>query len=134
MTPNVDSATSKLPSGNGSASASATWKVDGQALGDGAFLAAFEQGGDVVGRGHHRKAARRRKRGVAVAGGDIEHAFAGAQIDRLAELFADDLQRGADRGVVAGGPGFLLGAFDGGVVGRIAEDRHGVHWQVSPRK
>ena len=45
--------------------------------------AALEQGADVVGRGHLHEAARRGQSGVAVAGGDVEHALAGTQVDRL---------------------------------------------------
>ena len=61
-----------------------------------ASLAALEQRGHVVGRGHLAAAAGSRERRVAVAGGDIEHALARAHVERFAELFADDLQRGAD--------------------------------------
>ena len=57
-----------------------------------------------------------RKAGVAVTGGDIEHLFAGADVGRLAQRLADNLQRGSDHGVVAGGPGCLLLLLDGGEV------------------
>ena len=72
----------------------------------------------VVGGGHLAPAARGGERGVAVAGGHVEHALAGAQVERLAQRLADDLQRGADDGVVARRPGGLLAGLDGGEVGR----------------
>ena len=55
----------------------------------------------------------RGERGVAVAGGDVEHALAGGDVDGLAERLAGELQRGADDGVVARGPGALLARLDG---------------------
>ena len=64
------------------------------------------------------EAARGGERRVAVAGGDVEHALAGAHVDGFGERFADDLQRGADDGEVAAGPGGLLALLDGGEVGR----------------
>ena len=70
---------------------------DGQAIGGGAFAAAFEQRTDIVGRHNLGEAPRRGERRVAVAGGDIEDALVAAEIDRLAQRLADDLQRGADR-------------------------------------
>src|SRR5215467_7218314 len=95
MMPKVERAASKLLSANGSASASATWNVTGR----------------------RSEAARRGERGVAVAGGDVEDALAGLDVDRLAQALADDLQRGADDRIVAGRPGRLLALLDGGVVG-----------------
>jgi hypothetical protein len=50
-------------------------------------------------------------------GRDIEHLAAGAKIERFAELLADDLQRRADDGVVAGRPGALLACLEGGEIG-----------------
>jgi hypothetical protein len=94
----------------------------GQTLRGCAFLAALQQFADIIGRGHLREVARCRQRRVAVAGSDVEHALAGAQIDRLAEALADDLQGGADHGVVAGGPSRLLALLDGGVVGLGGRD------------
>ena len=62
--------------------------------------------------------ARGGERGVAVAGGDVEHAFAGAHVGRFGERFADDLQRHADDGEVAAGPRACWLLFDGGEVRR----------------
>ena len=73
-------------------------------LGGGALAAALQQGRHVVGGDHVAPAARRGERDVAVAGGDVEHLLPGAEVERLAQLLADDLQRGADHGVVAGRP------------------------------
>ena len=56
------------------------------------------------------------QRGVAVACGDVEHALVGLQVAGLGELLADELQRGADHGVVAGAPGSLLAGLHGGEV------------------
>src|SRR5262249_47838613 len=90
---------------------------DRKALRGGALLAALEEGADVVGRGHLRETTRCGKRGVAVAGGDVEHALASTQVDSLTDALSDDLERGADHGVVTGGPCHLLALLDGRVVG-----------------
>ena len=108
MTPKVETTTSKLASANGSASASASLELDRQPFGRGALAAALEQRRHIVGRGHLAPAPRGGEGDIAVAGRDVEHLLAGAQVERLAQLFADDLQRGADDGVVAGRPGGLL--------------------------
>jgi hypothetical protein len=63
-----------------------------------------------------RTSGARRQRGIAVAGGDVEHLLAGPEVERLAQLLADDLQRGADDGVVAGRPGAVLLGLEGGKV------------------
>ena len=128
MTPKVESTASKLASANGSASASASWKVTGKPLGLGALAAALEQRADIVGRHHVGEAARGGEGRIAVAGGDVEHALAAAEIDRFAQRLADDLQRRADDGVVARGPGALLAALDGGEVGLGVGGRLGRSW------
>ena len=89
---------------------------DRQALGFGTLAAALEQRAHVVCRHDVGEAARRGERGVAIAGGDIEDTLAATQIDGLAQPFADDLQRGADDGVVAGAPGGLLATLDRGEI------------------
>ena len=91
-------------------------ELDRQAFGRGARAAALEQRRHVVGGGHLAPAARRGERGVAVAGGDVEHLLAGPEVERFAQLFADDLQRGADDGIVAGRPGAVLLGLEGGKV------------------
>ena len=68
----------------------------------------LEQGLDVVGGGDVAAPASGGERRVAVAGGDVEHGLPGRHVDGLAEPLADDLQRRADDGVVARGPGGLL--------------------------
>ena len=80
--------------------------------------AALEQRFDVVGGGDLAAAARGGERGVAVAGRDVEHALVPAQVAGLGELLADDLEGGADDGVVAAGPRGLLAGLEGGEIGR----------------
>ena len=116
ITPKVESTTSKLASANGSASASASWKVTGRRSASARSASALEQCADIVGRDDVGEAAGGGERRVAVAGGDVEHALVAAQVDRLAQRLADDLQGGADDGVVARAPGELLAALDGGEV------------------
>ena len=113
MTPNVESATSKLASAKGRASASATSNRTSRRSARRALAALVEQGGHVVRGGDLREAARGRQRGVAVAGSDVEHALARAHVHGLGERFADDLQRGADDGEIAAGPRGLLALLDG---------------------
>ena len=62
----------------------------------------------------------------------FEDAHAGAEVDSLAERLADDLQRGADDGVVARRPGHLLTALDGGEIGHGGHGSLDVHdWVLS---
>ncbi|MGX1105639.1 hypothetical protein AB7M47_004022 [Bradyrhizobium elkanii] len=89
---------------------------DGQTLRGRPLAAALEQRRDVVGRDHVGKAPCRGQRRIAVAGGDVEHHLIAAQVDRLAEHLADDLERGADDRVVARTPGGLLARLDGGEI------------------
>jgi hypothetical protein len=77
----------------------------------------LEKFGDVVGGSDFAEASCGGERSVAITGGDIEDARAGAEVERFAEIFADGLDGGADDSVVAGGPGELLAGFDGAVVG-----------------
>ena len=91
---------------------------DRQAVGFGTFAPAVEQRADIVRRHDVGEAAGGGERRIAVAGGDVEDALVAAEIDGLAERLADDLQRGADDGVVAGAPGDLLAALDRGEIDR----------------
>lgn len=75
-------------------------QIQRQSFRRGAPADRLQQRRDVVGRCHDRKAPGCGERGVAVSGGDVEHALAGAQVDRLAEALADDLQRGSHHGVM----------------------------------
>ena len=113
ITPKVETTTSKLPSANGSASASASRNSISSRSAVGALAGALEQRRHVVGGDHVAPAARGGERDVAVAGGDVEHLLSGAEVERFAQLLADDLQGGADDGIVAGGPGALLAGLDG---------------------
>ena len=87
-----------------------------EALGAGARPGPLEQRRDIVGGDDVAPAPRRRQRGVAVARGHVEHPLAGAQVERLAQRLADDLQRRADDGVVASRPGRLLLRLDEGKI------------------
>ena len=117
ITPKVETTASKLLLGERQRLGVGLLELDRQSLGLGAHAAALQQRRDVVGRGHVAPAARGGERGVAVAGGDVEHGLAGTQIERLAQILADDLQGGADNGVVAGRPGGLLAGLQGGEIG-----------------
>ena len=85
-------------------------------IGVGALAAALEECGDVVGRHDLGEAPGGGQGRIAVAGGDVEDALVAAKVDRLAQALAHDLQRGAHDGIVAGAPGDLLAALDGGEV------------------
>ena len=95
-------------------------KLHAQPFGARTLAAFVEQSRHVIGRRDVREAARSGERGVAVAGSDVEHAFTGAHIGGFGERLADDLQRGADDGVIAAGPGRLLALLDRGEVGVVA--------------
>ena len=73
----------------------------------------IEQRRYVVGRDHVAPPPRRSQGNVTVTGRDVEHALAGANVERLAELLADDLQGGAHDRIVAGRPGALLARLHG---------------------
>ena len=81
-------------------------------IGSGPSACSVEERTDVVGRSYLRATSSRGEGGVAVAGRDVEHAFAGRDVDGFAQHFADDLQARADHGVVAGRPRALLTRFD----------------------
>ena len=118
ITPKVDSTTSKLLLSNGRSSASASLNSMRHAFGRRARPAALQQRRHVIGRRHLAPAPCGGEARHAVAGGDIEHLRAGRDVHRLAQFLADDLQRGADDGVIAGRPRGLLLGLDGGKVGR----------------
>lgn len=92
-----------------------------QAFGLRAAAALFEQGRHAVGRDDISKAARRVRRGVAAADGDVQQALAGAHIGGLGERLADDLQGGADDPEVAASPGGLPALLDHGEIERGVE-------------
>ena len=108
MTPKVETTASNAAVREGQRFRVRFAERDGQAVGRGARLAALEQARHVVGGDDLAPAARRGERGVAVAGCDVEHFQAGAEVERFAELLADDLQRGADDCIVAGRPCAML--------------------------
>ena len=92
-------------------------KLQVEPLGSRALAGALEQRRHVVGGDHLAAAAGGRKGHVAVAGGHVEHFLTRAHVERLAQLFADDLQGGADKGIIAGRPGCLLARLEHAKVG-----------------
>ena len=104
-------------------------EFDREAVGGCACPPAFKQSRDVVGGRHVAPPARRCEAGHAVAGGDIQDFRARAKIERLAKLLADDLQRAADDGVIAGRPRCLLPGLEGCEIGRggLSRGGHGGH-------
>src|SRR5581483_11380443 len=87
-------------------------ELDGEAVGSGTGAAALEQARNVVGRDDVAPAPRRGQREVAVAGGYVEHLLPRADVERLAQRLADDLQGGADHSVIAGRPGTMLACLE----------------------
>jgi hypothetical protein len=81
------------------------------------FLASFEQGAYIVGRGHDASATGGRQGHIAIAGGHIKDPFVTTQITRLGEKFPDNLQSRADDGVVSAGPSGHLAGLQGIQVG-----------------
>ena len=104
-------------------------ELDVEPFGIGALAGALEQRRNIVGRDDVAPAARGRKRDVAVAGGDIEHLLAGADVEGFAELLADDLQRGADDRIVAGGPGRMLTRLHGDEIDHGGNGMSECSWQ-----
>jgi hypothetical protein len=92
-------------------------EFDRQAFGQRACTATVQQICYIVGGNHVAPAARRGETHHSVAGGNVEHLPAGAKVERLAQLFADDLQSRAHNGVVARRPGGVLPSLYGGQVG-----------------
>jgi hypothetical protein len=81
-----------------------------------ALLSALEQRRHIVRGCDVTPAACGRQCRIAVAGGDVQHLAAGAYVECLTELLPDDLQGGADDGIVAGRPGAMLALLDGGKI------------------
>ncbi len=117
MQPKVETTASKLPSANGRSSTSASRNSMSSRSAAARSRPRVEQCFDIVGGDHFAPAACGGQRHVAVAGGHVEHALRRAQVHRLAQRLADDLQRGADDGIVARRPGGALARLDGGEIG-----------------
>ena len=92
-------------------------QLDVEALGGRALAAALEQGRDVVDADGRAAEPGRRDRGVAAAGGDVEHAPAGVQVGGVAQLLGDENDPGGDLVEIAARPGLLLALLDGAEVG-----------------
>jgi hypothetical protein len=99
-------------------------ELDREAFGLGAPAARLEQVRDVVDADRDAAVARRRDRGVAAAGGDVEHAPAGMEVGRVAEVLGHEHDSGGDDGEVAARPRLLLALLDGGEVGQIGGACH----------
>jgi tetratricopeptide (TPR) repeat protein len=105
-------------------------ELHGEALGGRALAAPLEQGRHVVDADRLAAVPGGRDGRVAAAGGDVEHAPAGPQVGRVAEVLGDEHDpRGHDREVAAR-PGRLLLLLDGAEVGG-GGFQDGCH-QVSP--
>jgi hypothetical protein len=91
---------------------------DRQAFRLGTQLAALEQARHIVRGDDFAPAPRGGQSDIAVAGGDVENLLSSADVERFAEPFADNLQRGADHRIVAGGPRALLARLEGLEVGQ----------------
>jgi hypothetical protein len=83
-------------------------ELDRKALGAGADAPTLEEARHVVRRDHIAPTAGCGKRNIAVAGGDIQHLLARANVERFAQLLSDNLQCRADDGIISGGPGAML--------------------------
>ena len=97
-------------------------ELDRQSVGGCPVAGATEQLVDVVRRRDEASSPRRRERGIAVPGGDVEDQFTGANVDGLGQRLAGGLERGTDRRVVARRPRALLARLHGGHVQRGGTD------------
>ena len=93
-----------------------------QAFRRGAEPAALEQARHIIGGHDVAPAACRGERDVAVSGGDVENLLTGAKVEGFAQLFADDLKRRADDGVVAGRPRGMLAKLQRSEIGLEGSD------------
>src|SRR5262245_4953997 len=88
----------------------------GEALGGRPFSRALQKGWDIVDAGDVAPVTGGRERGVATAGGHVEHPLAGAEINGVTEQFTHQQHIVADHGVVTGRPCLLLARFDRGKI------------------
>ncbi len=87
-------------------------ELDVEPFGRGALAGALEQRRHVVGGDHVAPATGGGEGRVAVAGSDVEHLLSRAEIEGLAQFLADDLQGGADDGIIARRPRRLLAGLE----------------------
>ena len=76
-------------------------KLDMEPLGGGTLPSSLEQGRHVVGGDDIGPAPGGSQRCIAVARRNVEHPLPSAQVERLAEVLADDLQGGSHHGIIA---------------------------------
>ena len=88
--PKTDVTASNEPSGNGSASASPSSNSTARPSASARRAAALEERGDVVDADGGAAVPRGRDRRVAAAGGDVEHAPAGLEVGRVAEVLGHE--------------------------------------------
>ena len=88
-------------------------EVGRHALGGGAHPSPLEERRHVIEPDDRATAPGRRERGIAAPGGDVEHAFAGVDVEGLDEQLGTQQDLGPDHVVVAAGPGGLLALLDG---------------------
>ena len=117
MEPKTDVTASKEPSGKGSDSASPSKSSTERPSASARRRPLLEQRRHVVDADRGGAVPRRCDRGVAAAGGDVEHAPAGLQVGGVAEVLGDEHDAGGDDGEVAARPGRLLALLDGAEVG-----------------
>ena len=95
-------------------------ELDVEALRRGPFPSPLQQRRDEVRADRPDPGAPRRgERPVAAAGGNVEHAVVGQQIERLGEVFGDPVDDRGDPREVPVGPGLLRGSGGGGEVGCV---------------
>ena len=97
----------------------------------GATPAAVEESGDVVDADHLAAVPCRCDRGVAAAGGDVEHAPTRMQVGGVAEVLGHEHDSRGDDGEVAARPGCLLALLDRCQVGSGRVDAGHVQASVS---
>ena len=110
--PNTEVTASKEPSGNGSDSASPSSNSTERPSASAAASAALEERRDVVDADRGAAVPRCGDRGVAAAGGDVEHAPAGLEVGGVAEVLGHEHDPGGHDGEVAARPGRLLPLLD----------------------
>jgi hypothetical protein len=92
-------------------------EFDGQTFGRRPGATALQQARHIIRGSDVAPAPRGGEARHPVTGGHVEHFPPGPQIESFAELFADDLQGGADDGIVTRRPGSLLPGLHGREVG-----------------
>jgi hypothetical protein len=93
-------------------------QLDVEPFDGGALAAALEERGDVVDPDRGGAEPGRGDRGIAAAGGDVQHTRAGVQVGCVDEVLGDEHDPRGDGVEVAARPRLLLALLDRGEVGR----------------